>query len=99
MPTSSGSDWLYVDCTSDGLASTPSVPIFQVHIYISSPITNNRELFIEIKLLLTNCIYSGQEACSPAGVTLPAGDLSVRENVRKQVAGKERERDRNNVAK
>ena len=28
--TTSNSDWLFVDCTCDGLATTPSVPIFQV---------------------------------------------------------------------
>jgi len=35
----SGSDWLYVDCTSDGLASTPSVPIFQDKKLLLQPVS------------------------------------------------------------
>lgn len=35
----SGSDWLYVDCTSDGLASTPSVPIFQDKKLVLQPVS------------------------------------------------------------
>jgi len=34
-----GSGWLYVDCTSDGLASTPSVPIFQDKKLVLQPVS------------------------------------------------------------
>merc|ERR1712037_834150 len=35
----SGPGWLYVDCTSDGLASTPSVPIFQDKRLVLQPVS------------------------------------------------------------
>merc|ERR1711988_1487030 len=40
----SNSDWLYVDCTCDGLATTPSVPIFQEKKLILQPVSTCQQV-------------------------------------------------------
>merc|ERR1712180_436842 len=40
----SNSDWLFVDCTCDGLATTPSVPIFQEKKLVLQPVSTCQQV-------------------------------------------------------